>query len=87
MAMGRGPGCVPRMDNVITQRGIMRRGSQSTARLAEAVSGGICFRRGCLGGWGRNRIDSEGAVRTDYIDCRQRVRLHIRVHRHVGKES
>ena len=37
-------GVQSRMDNVIMQRGVMRCGSQSNPRLADAVYAGICFR-------------------------------------------
>ena len=39
-------GVQSRMDNVIMQRGIVRCGSQSNPRLADAVYAGICFRGG-----------------------------------------
>ena len=42
---------VPRMDNVIMQRRIMRRGSQSNTRLADAVMLGYFSVVGSLGGW------------------------------------
>ena len=39
-------GVQSRMDNVIMQRGVMRCGSQSNPRLADAVYAGICCRGG-----------------------------------------
>ena len=54
------------MDNVTTQRRIVLCGSQPKARLSEDASPGYCLEGRELYGWGRNYLDGEGAVRTDY---------------------
>ena len=63
------------MDNVIMQRGIMRCASQSNARLVVLCRLAYVSGAGTLDGWGRDHLDGEVAVRTDYTGCLQRVEL------------
>ncbi len=62
------------MDNANRQRGITRRGSQSKAGWRIRCTQGYVSRVGGFGGWGREHMDGEVAVRTDYTVCLQLVR-------------
>ena len=62
------------MDNANMQRGITRRGSQSKPGSRIRCIQGYLSREWGFGGWGREHMDGEVAVRTDYTVCLQLVR-------------